>query len=308
MSIHSARPEGRRKVLFASSVTQWPISAMLKAEAFANYLNADLFVFQVSKVGRRRRGLFRRESAREVIKALEQWMTDRTKALERCNYILPGEISTERLLIRQGEFVREVVQAARELEADLVVMPPQKQASGLPAVDIALAAKVPVLIARPPRSHNIIVAATNLADGRYPVIHQAGQVGGYLGAQLVLVHNIAPLAISGGLESGVPIFFGFDSHRSARSQARLHQVAQKFPNCTATLVKTQMNTAQAILETARKYDADLIVVGATHEPSRIERLLGGSVAARVAEKALRSVLLTPLSIRPAEVSVGPGAS
>lgn len=275
---------------------------MLKADAFAACLDANLVVLQVGKPERSERRQPQCERTPESLLVLERRMRDLAKAHERCDYILPGKISPEQLLIRQGEFVREVVQAVKETAAELVVMPPERRGIGLPAVDIALSAEVPVLIARPPRSHNIVVAATNLADRRYPVIRQAGRIGDYLGAQIVLVHNIPPLAIPGGVESGGPVVVGFDSQLSARSTAQLQQLAQKLPRCTAAIVKSQLNTVQAILETGRKCDADLIVIGALREPSRIERLLGGNVSARVAEQALRSVLLTPGPPRTMEVS------
>jgi nucleotide-binding universal stress UspA family protein len=170
----------QRRVLFASQSTQWPISAMLKAAAFANYLAAELIVLQVSESLVGRRSLFWHELPHESI---GRWAKNLTESTARCNYILPGAIPSRNLFIRHGDFVREVVTTVSETGAVLVVMPADKKGSGLLAMDIAYEAKVPVLVARPPRSHNIVLAATKLTDGRYPVLNKARQIGGFMGAQ-----------------------------------------------------------------------------------------------------------------------------
>lgn len=279
-------PRARRKVLFASRAAQWPISAMLKADAFAKYLGAELLVLQVSKPGAGSAGIFRRE-AQEARWAIERWSRDSAEALKRCNYILPGQIPSENLRVKQGDFLTEIVQLVAETGAELVVLAPEGSENGFLAAEIAHAAKVPVLVARPPRSHNIVLAATTLADGRYPVIHTAGQIQGLTGAQLLLVHNVKAQQAPSGAQSNT-------AHPGVLS-ARLHYVANAYPGCSAAFVKSQSNTSQAILEAARECDADLIVLGVTRSPSRIDRLFGGCVGARVAEQALRSVLLTPIA-------------
>lgn len=283
------RPQ--RRVLFASQSTQWPISAMLKADAFAKYLGAELIVLQVSKSLAGRKSLFWREPAKESV---GRWVKNLTESTAHCNYILPGEVPSQNLLIRQGDFVHEVVAAVSETGADLVVMPPDRKGSGLLAMDIAHEAKVPVLVARPPRSHNIVLAATKLADGRYPVLNRARQFGGFMSAQMVFVHNVAPMKISAGhdkLDGPVVVLAG---EKADRAKARLKSAAHAFPRCIAAVVKKRLSTSHAILETARECDADLIVLGVKRRSSPIERVLGGCVAARVAEHAWRSVLLAPI--------------
>lgn len=290
----AATPRLRRKVIFASQRTQWPISAMLKAAAFANYLGAELFVLHVSQCLVGRRKLFWRELPQQSI---DRWVRNLSESTAHCNYILPGAIPTRNILMRHGDFVSEVVKAVSEIGAALVVMPADTKGIGQLAMDIGHQAKVSVLVARPPRSQNIVLAATDLADGRYPVLNKARQVGGFMGAQMVFFHNVAPMEISIGhighskADESVVIWNG---EKEDCARARLRSVAHKFPRCIAAVVKKRLNTSHAILAAARECDADLIVLGVKRGASPLERMLGGCVAARVAEQAWRSVLLTPV--------------
>lgn len=293
-SAPSPQSQRRRRVLFATRSTQWPISAMLKADAFAQSLQGELLVLHVSSFSASSRTLFRRQPALESFLTLERLEKARMDALERCNFILPGQVPTENLFIRSGDFMREIQQTIAEWGADLIVLPPEQKGEGLLAMDIAMATGVPVLIARPPRSHNVVVAATNLADRRYPVIRQAGQVSELLGAQTLVMHNLAPVQLPGGLErGGLPLQISTEKD-VASSAAHLAKVSGQLPSAMKAVIKTEPNTSQAILETARECDADLVVLGVEHGCSRLSRLFGGSVPSRVAERARRSILLTPI--------------
>lgn len=258
------------RVLFACWSAQWPVSSLLKADVFAKRLGAELSVLQVSEAPKP--GLFGRVPQREVCRAIAQWANDSAATFERCRYVLQGEVPPENILFRQGDFVQQVIEQIEQQRVELVVIPPDRKESGILAAEIANSARVPVLIARPPRQQNIVLAATKLADERFPVINRAGRVGEILGAQLVLVHNRVP-----------------------HPCGQLATVARMLPRCAGAYVKRRLNTSSAILEVARKCDADLIVVGVKRSSSLIGRILGGCMAARVAKRALRSVLLTPLS-------------
>lgn len=284
-----------RRVLFASSSTQWPISAMLKADAFAQSLRAELLVLHVSNVRPSFRSLFRRSPGLDVLGALEHLERARAETLERCNYILPNKVPSENLFIRSGDFAGAIQQTVSECGADLIVIPPEQKGQGLLAMDLAIATGVPVLIARPPRSHNVVVGATNLADSRYPVIRQVRQVSGLLGAQTLLMHNVAPVQLPGGLERGSMLLQVSSEQDVDSSAERLAEVSRQLPRALKAVVKTESNTAQAILETARECDADLVVLGVAHPCSRFARLFGGGVPSRVAERAHRSILLTPIA-------------
>lgn len=282
----------RPRVLFACWSAQWPISSLLKADVFAKRLSAELTVLQVSEAPKP--GFFGRVPAHEVCRAVARWAHDSAATFERCRYILQGEVSPENSLIRQGDFVQQVVEEVAQKGAELVVIPPDRDESGILAADIASAARVPVLIARPPRRQNIILAATKLADERFPVISRAGRVGEILDAQLVLVHNRVPILAAAGIENGHATSWLQSEQEAELTDQQLALVARLFPRCAGSYVKRRLITSSAILEVARECDADLIVVGVRRCSSSIERVLGGCMAARVAKRAVRSVLVTPL--------------
>lgn len=286
-------PAGDRpRVLFACSSAQWPISSLLKADVFAKRLTAELSVLHVSEAPKP--GLFGRVPPKEVCRAIERWAHDSTATLERCRYILQGEVPLENILVRQGDFVQQVVEEISQRRPELVVIPPDRDESGILAADIASSARVPVLIARPPRRQNIVLAATKLADERFPVIRRAGRLREVLDAQLVLVHNRVPILAAGGIENGHAASWLRSEREEELTCEQLATVARLFPHCSGSYVKRRLNTSSAILEVARECDADLIVVGVRRCSSLIERVLGGCMAARVATRALRSVLVTPL--------------
>jgi hypothetical protein len=83
------------------------MSSLLKADVFAKRLDAELVVLQVSEPPKP--GLFGRVPQREVCRAIARWAQSSTATFERCRYILQGEVSLEDILIRQGDFVQQVV-------------------------------------------------------------------------------------------------------------------------------------------------------------------------------------------------------
>lgn len=64
----------------------------------------------------------------------------------------------------QQDVARKVVKAVAETRAELIGMPPKRKRSGIPAWDIAHATKVPVLVARPPRSHSSVLLTSDSAS------------------------------------------------------------------------------------------------------------------------------------------------
>ena len=280
-----------RRILFVSSDAHRPIPALSRAYALAVRLDAELFVLQIDEPESGWRKLLRHERAASAQRDLALDACEKT--FQHDARILFEANRTRILLGRRGDLMRESARAAKEFAADLVVLSPRARGNGLLAMDLAMAAKTPVLIARPARRHNIVLAATNLADCRYPVIRRARQFVAPLQARLVLVHNVEPQPLPPGWTSGDSSHLHSSPRLAAQRSAHLQQIVGGAAGITSTLVKTAQNTAQAILETGQEYDADLIVVGALKETSKLARMFGGNVAARVAEQASSSVLLTP---------------
>ena len=150
-------------------------------------------------------------------------------------------------------------------------------------------------------------AATNLRDSRYPVLRHARSVSSMLQADLILVHNVEPAMMIPTPEVATLWLDAMPRTDVAAQTQRLATVAESMPHCVGAVVKCETNTAQAILEASRSCDADLIVVGVARRYSRWERLLRTSVAARVADRAYRSVLLFPVGPPSSESVVMVGA-
>lgn len=295
LGVMPASATGSRRVLFACPDMHWPASALLRAGVLAEGLRDELFVLQVCAPPRTNWRQRHRPDPLFALRRVENLERTRGAAIARCATLLWPTVPDERILSSEGDFVDAVVQSAAELGVELIVLPPQCHDCGNTATRIVASARVPVLVARPGRSHNVVVAATNLADRRYPVLRQARSFGALLHADLLLVHNVVPSFVSLSPETAMLWLAGPPSLQAQLMQRRLAQAAEGLSRCVGTVVKTEPNTVHAILDAARQCDADLIVVGVTRSYSRWQRLWGHGVAARVTQQAQRSVLLFPVA-------------
>ena len=291
----TAEPASSRRVLFACFGDHWPASALLRAHAFAEQLHDELYVLHVCTEPKSAWRFNRKKQPLAVLHSIEVIEKSREATLNRCASILWPALPEEQVLSAEGDFVETVVRFAAELGAELIVLPPQSRSCGDAAMQIVQAARVPVLVARPGRSHNIVVAATNMQDRRLPVLRQARSVGALLQAELLLVHNVEPSLLAPAPEVAMLWHQSTPGAEADQRAQCLANVAEDLPRCVGTVVKSELNTAHAILEASRTCDADLIVVGVARAYSRWERLLGKSVAARVTDRAYRSVLLFPIT-------------
>ena len=122
----------------------------------------------------------------------------------------------------------------------------------------------------------------------------AVDIFGKAGAEMIPFLNQGREGIGALKQEAAELGLQLSADTAAQTQ-RLAAVAQTMPRCVGSVVKSEPNTAQAILETSRMCDADLIVMGVARSYSRWERLLRRSVAANVADDAYRSVLLFPIA-------------
>lgn len=196
----------------------------------------------------------------------------------------PGKV-----LVQEGPFVEAVVEYARSAEVELIVVPRQV---GALAPKLASRTGVKVLVAREPGPRNAILAATDLASPGFPVLEQAARFGLALDATLTAFHNVDPLMVAdraaARLAPGVATAL-----TGAQCQVRLADAVRSLPLAATPVVRVEIDPVYAILEEARRHDVDIVVVG-IHARSPFERLLRGSVAARVVRKSQRCVLLTPI--------------
>jgi nucleotide-binding universal stress UspA family protein len=133
-----------------------------------------------------------------------------------------------------------------------------------------------VLVAHPHDGQGAIIAATDLEDPRFPVVHYAADLAARLTASLVLVHNVTP-----------------DDHEGInRGRWLLGSLAEQAGDAAQFELSSRPSAAESILAVARRRDADLVIVGI--RTRRWPQLLHAPAAAAVLAGALRSVLVTPI--------------
>lgn len=148
--------------------------------------------------------------------------------------------------------------------------------------------KVLIAIDYHPVSEKVVEAGYNLAKK--------------LNAEVCLIHVLADVAYYG---MQYQPFMGYDGYNETAIDlniaAEMHQVAEDYLNQAAEHLNddkvgkklAEGDTAKAILEYSKDWQADLIVMG-THSHSFLEKLLMGTVAAQVLEKTKVPVYMIPV--------------
>ncbi|MUP45726.1 universal stress protein [Gramella sp. BOM4] len=123
-----------------------------------------------------------------------------------------------------------------------------------------------------------------------------------LGAEVCLIHVLADVSYYG---VNYPTFMGYEGYNEMQVDlnviSELRNVAKDFIDTAAKhlndeSVITHMAegpTSTAILEYAKKWNADMIVMG-THSHSVLEKVLMGTTASRVLEKTEIPVYMVPI--------------
>jgi nucleotide-binding universal stress UspA family protein len=267
----------RPRVLFAAYSGGRPTGALLRARELAEMFEGELLVLRV---------LFGPAGAEEVA-GLARFadVIRRTRAF--CDAALGRGLGPRHVLVRAGDFEPTVTRAAMERHADLVVIPPAEGHSGERVTAIATKAGVPVLVAREPMSPDVVVAATDLLDERYPVLSRAAYIAARSGARVVAVHNVPRSALA---EGDAPSRQRLASEEVERRRRRLEVLAGGLEAPMDPVVVSQPSTTEAILRVARERDANLVVVGA-----RSSQEAGQRTAAEIVEGSRRSILVMPFA-------------
>jgi nucleotide-binding universal stress UspA family protein len=134
------------------------------------------------------------------------------------------------------------------------------------------------------------------------VAEQGYRLAKKLGAQVCLLHVLADIGYYG---VNYPTFMGYEGYNEMQVDLEvisdLRNVAKNYVETAArhlddpgvTTHMAEGPTATAILEYAKEWDADLIVMG-THSHSVLEKVLMGTTASRVLEKTDVPVYLIPI--------------
>jgi universal stress protein A len=146
-----------------------------------------------------------------------------------------------------------------------------------------------------------VVGATDFSIAGFPAVVTAGEFAAHFGAELVLVHVLAPSPMPpmvppermATMPSSAEIEkYQRDAERQS-SQELERLVCEKLPpGLACRTVVMEGAAAETILGLAEKESADLIVI-ATHGRTGWRRLAFGSVAEKVIRTANRPVLVVP---------------
>lgn len=265
--------------------------AMRWASAFAAALSTDLVLIRLVS-GRplatnllfphrhAAEGLRQAKAALRVMQARARWQR---------RFFSGGTAPAFLSIPREG--TARLIDSLAGLAPRLVVLPASGVWPGDAVGRLATGAQVPVLVARAPRAPDgeaPIVAASNLADARLPVLTHAADVAHALGRPLTFVHNLDPVPFAWVGTELYPMTAGIEQAALTFSLQTLERVAQTHD--ADVTVTRQGDPVTGILSAARRAVADLVVVGAASSPSFISR----RVTARVITAARRSVLVVPL--------------
>ena len=191
----------------------------------------------------------------------------------------PRRWLSQAALVARREWLRAaLVDGTRRAQPQLLVLPPARWVTPSLALDVAATTHVPTLIARGVETARRIVAATDLRDPQLPLVTGAASWSQRLDARLVLVH-------------------ARHSPREREAVAgRLEDVAKTLGTPAEVAVTAEDDPARSLLDVARTWNADLVMVGARERPWWDLR-----PRPRVAELVLASsgpsILLLPLSAR-----------
>lgn len=283
-------------VLLALTDGDHPTAALRQCSALAESLNADLHVLQVLPP----EGTFA-----PVVADLDLVQT--TRRVERCleaarstklwcDDVLTEPLSPKRLRIRIGSFIEDSASRAVEVDAGLIVLAPSTGRLGTTATALAHAASCPVLVARTSVPEATLLAATDLEDEDYWVLRKAVELGERLKAPVVAVHNVSCLPATLSLELTPCAEGSRDQPDVNETRAlRLVHASEKLDAPIETVVSTEVDPVDAILDQAQVHDAHTIVVG-TRPRRPLGRRIARSVAAEVVNRSDRSVLVTPFKL------------
>jgi nucleotide-binding universal stress UspA family protein len=294
---HHAQPWPDAPVLLAVPGCGLPEEALERAVALARARGAPLHLLRVLP---RRQATLPICTVLQSLAALPAVELTVTMAEQTRAWLAQASVTAASLEVRVGELAAEAIARGRVLGAGLVVLPGTGARVGRLATRIARALRAPVLVARRHRRSDLIVAASDLRDDHYPVLHAAAELAGRLAAPMVAVHNVAPPPRLETPDPLLPVALEVSATVAERHREVLQAAVDGLEVPAEVVVSRAPHDEEAIVREASARQADLVVVG-TRQGSFFSRLFTRELAARVVQRALRSVLVLPLPSAP-----GPG--
>lgn len=279
------------RILLVTSARTRPVVALRRALALSRVLDAELHVLALLP---EHANPFLPSMLDELPRSLANARALRRDTLDWFAEVAGEPLAESRLRIRFGDLVAQAAPHAAKLAATLIVLAPHKRRAGSQVIALADSSRIPVLVARKLASRETIVAATDLADGEYPVLRKAAELCRRLQTPLVAMHNVNPMTVTPSSEMPWPIASAPCSQAVDSKRALLELASERLPVSAEPVLGMDVNPADAILHEAQARDADMIVVG-TRPSSWLDRVVMGSVAQQVVNRARRSVLVMPLA-------------
>lgn len=284
--------EKSRASLLALDAIAHPTTTLRRALTMARRLGTELHVVRVVPDVARVNVLFPQRNLADTFVALESLQRSVRSTRSWLIDVSGDETLADRLAVVRGDFIERVAGRSYSLAARTIFLSPRMPRLGALTVDLATASAVPVTVLRK-SGEDEILAATSLSDSGYPVLTRAARVGDTMRVPMVALHHV---------DAGSPIFFEPVAHSTdevgipamlSTAEQELHEVVSRFSTTGEPVVTRGSDAGRAILEQARARRTNLLVVG-SRRLSFMDRLLGGTVATDVVEKATRSVMVEPL--------------
>jgi universal stress protein E len=229
-------------------------------------------------------------------------MTERTEQRARTL----GVTSELRGIIRFGNAAREIVAAASELHADLVVVGRHGESAlgdlliGSTAERVVRNSNVPVLVVQTDSSEGYrrLLVASSLDGSELAAFELASRLIDPDVRRIVVLHAVrlpAPNTTIPYADAVPP--YDIESFREVETQAAARNMEATLATYKALGFEAEgeivhSDPRAALLKASREKDIDLLVLG-TQQRRRLSRLLAGSVAEAVARHAECDVLVAP---------------
>lgn len=188
------------------------------------------------------------------------------------------------LCIDTGTFLDRVALHAAAFGARMIVLSARALRPGEDIASLARVTQIPVLVARGRLLAGPVLGATDLRDAGLHVLRRSAEMGGMMDTPVVAVHNDSPLVRPEPATCSNP---------TTNADARLTKATARVPSITMSVLRSDDDSVQAILDEAQSMAAALVVVG-THCRPGSERVRRESVATRVVFSADCSVMVTPI--------------
>lgn len=205
-------------------------------------------------------------------------------------FINPNSEECE-LLVEYGTEHSSIIEEAERVSAGMIVVGHGSQKHRLSGIAerIVRYAHCPVLVARPSGGGGVL-AATDFSDPARPAIEAAASEAKRRGLELSIVHAFDIIRYGMATDASAPCMlpYNFSDEMEQALQEHLDACVRSASAKKGFLIRGSAETA--ILETAEKSDADLIVLG-THGRTGLKHLALGSIAESVVRGARCSVLV-----------------